>query len=415
MVVVLNWQNRKVTPCSLRNARLLVTALSVGALLLYRMQSLATFRKEFPGKQNIQQVPAVTEAQVVTDPRRAEEGKSPVQNTDFDGVIARVFHPYMHGLPCFHPTDNQTRGRWPGKPPLHRGPTKNGFLYVKVHKTGSSSSAGVHLRIAQNVARRSPHDDFDICKSRCVHSKAQPSHGLDLKQRHLNSSFVWTMVREPTKRAISHFFHKQVSRGHIEPTDENFKQYLPSYPYAIDYLSTEGYRHGVDNPMEHANDIMQHYNFIGLTERIEESLVVLSMLLNLPLADVLSVSAKRSGGYDGMCIKIHPSFVSPGMKEHFASDAWTNLMRPEIALFEAVNRSLDLTIDSLGRPAVQARVIRYREAMAVVNEQCTSDTIKMPCTRDGVRRTENETDCYFQDLACGMDCLDQVANNFKLW
>jgi hypothetical protein len=350
-----------------------------------------------------------------------QEEKMPARlDTVFDGVVARAFEPHRYKFPCFHPTDGLTSGRWPGNPPVYRGPTKDGFLFVKVQKTGSSSGAGVHLRIARNVAQRSPDHDFDICKARCMHARAKPINGLDLKHRHFNSSFVWTMVREPTKRAISQFFHFLVSRENVIPTDENFIRYLPKDHYAIEYLSTEGYHLGSDDPTEHANQILQHYNFIGATERIDESLVVLSMLLDLPLADILYVSAKRNGGYDdgafrNTCYKIQPSFVSPGMKEYFASDTWTNLIRPEVALFQAVNRSLDLTIDLLGRQAVQTRVVEYRQALALVNERCTPDTVNLPCTKDGIRRFDKDIDCYAEDLACGMSCLDQVATELDLW
>jgi hypothetical protein len=187
----------------------------------------------------------------------------------------------------------------------------------------------------------------------------------------------------------------------------------------IDYLSPEKYRYGLDDPTKHANQILQHYNFIGMTERIDESFVVLSMLLNLSLSDILVLSAKRNGGYDdggfeGTCFKIEPSFVSPGMQRYFASKSWMNLTRPEVAFFQAVNRSLDLTIDSLGRQTVQDQVAQYREARALANEQCHPDIINWPCTKDGVRREEKEVDCYFRDLACGMSCLDQVATKLKL-
>jgi hypothetical protein len=339
----------------------------------------------------------------------------------FDGVVARVFTPYNHPFPCFHPTDNQTTGRWPGRhPPLEQGPTQNGFLYVKIPKTGSSSGAGVHLRIARNVARRSPSYNFDICKARCRHGKAHPHGNLRLARRDVNASFVWTLVREPTQRAVSSFFHFQVARRAIEPTDDNFVRYLPRGHVTINYLSPREYHYRKGyNPIEYANEILLHYNFIGLTERIDESLVVLSMLLDLPLTDILSVSAKRNGGYDdgasqNTCFKIPPSFVSPGMQRHFASEAWRNLTRPEVALFQAVNRSLDLTMDALGRSAVQARLVRYRQAMAMVNERCTADTVKLPCTKDGVRREDVDVDCFFQDLACGMDCLDRVAAEIDL-
>jgi hypothetical protein len=40
------------------------------------------------------------------------------------------------------------------------------------------------------------------------------------------------------------------------------------------------------------------YDFIAITERMDESAVELQMLLGLPLADVLYLNAKTSGGYE---------------------------------------------------------------------------------------------------------------------
>jgi hypothetical protein len=45
-------------------------------------------------------------------------------------------------------------------------------------------------------------------------------------------------------------------------------------------------------------EILTTYYFVGITERMYESAVVLSMLLNVPLGDLLYLTAKRHGGYD---------------------------------------------------------------------------------------------------------------------
>ena len=51
------------------------------------------------------------------------------------------------------------------------------------------------------------------------------------------------------------------------------------------------------------NEILAEYDYIGITERMEESAVALAMLLDLPLGDVLYLNAKQNGGYDegGRC------------------------------------------------------------------------------------------------------------------
>ena len=74
--------------------------------------------------------------------------------TNFSGILARSFEPWKHPLPCF-------------KPDLaletHETPTNNGFLYVKPYKTGSSTTSGINLRIARNVALRQG-KNYNRCK-----------------------------------------------------------------------------------------------------------------------------------------------------------------------------------------------------------------------------------------------------------
>ena len=65
--------------------------------------------------------------------------------TNFSGILARSFEPWKHPLPCFKPDPEFE---------TTETPTKNGFLYVKPYKTGSSTTSGINLRIARNVALR---------------------------------------------------------------------------------------------------------------------------------------------------------------------------------------------------------------------------------------------------------------------
>ena len=56
----------------------------------------------------------------------------------------------------------------------------------------------------------------------------------------------------------------------------------------------------------------------------------MQMILGLETNDLLYLRAKGSGGYDDAatknrtCTYIVPSFVSPGMKDFFASEEWNN-------------------------------------------------------------------------------------------
>ena len=77
--------------------------------------------------------------------------------TNFSGILARSFEPWAHPLPCFEPELD-----WQAIE-LQNSPAETGFLFVKPYKTGSSTTSGINLRIARNVAARNE-ANFGICR-----------------------------------------------------------------------------------------------------------------------------------------------------------------------------------------------------------------------------------------------------------
>jgi hypothetical protein len=240
-------------------------------------------------------------------------------------------------------------------------------------------------------------------------------------QRDTTQSFLWTMLREPTQRYISEFFHFDVTRKTPpRPTrtiPQAFVRYLRHGPHSnhhsLQWLAVQGYTYGKSNPYQTAQSILNTYNFIGIAERFNESIVVLSMLLGIPLRDVLYLSSKRTGGYDGLCYKIQPSYVSSSMQQFVNSTEWKQYIAPEVALWKAASTSLDWTIDSLGRDQVEQNVHLFETVLSAVSDTCTNST-KFPCTSQGIPIPANETDCLVVDMGCGLDCIDAVADAFHM-
>lgn len=336
---------------------------------------------------------------------------------DYGGVFARPFPLRNNGtvpLPCF-PPDILWR-----QPAVHRTPATEGFFLVKEMKTGGSTAAGIHLRIARNIARRRE-TDYPLCKVRNDHATARQ---MEYHRRDHSNSFLWTVLRDPTSRAVSQFFHFQVSRKGILPSDQNFINWIRKDQYLFRYyLRTLSVDPAMDalqdeiDPIEIANAILDDYNFIGITERMDETAVALQLLLGLRTGDILYTNAKISGGFDDGadpqkgCVYIVPSNVSLGMRELFNTPYWLYLTEVDTLLYRASNRSLDLTIDGLGRERFQKELANFRYAMSQVKERCLPTT-KFPCTAHGER--VESPDCFWMDSACGMDCLDKLADELKL-
>jgi hypothetical protein len=315
-------------------------------------------------------------------------------------------------LPCWEPEPD-----WQAYT-TQMTPTPDGFFFLKTYKTGSSTSSGIHLRMARNVARRR-RTGFDLCKARFAHAWASSLyHHRDRKK-----SFLWTVVRDPTARAVSQLFHFHVSREQHNASDAELMGRVRSDTamfrnYYLSSLSVQGYRPKKDDPRASVHQILQDYDFVAVTERMDESAVALAMILGLPLADVLYLKAKGHGGYDDAggdghsCTMIQPSFVSDGMEAFFRSDEYQDMVQWDYLLYQAANRSLDLTIESLGRDTFARKLLQYKKALALSVENCLAIT-RFPCSSTGQLR--EETDCLWKDSGCGSDCLDGIADELGLW
>jgi hypothetical protein len=172
------------------------------------------------------------------------------------------------------------------------------------------------------------------------------------------------------------------------------------------------------DPTTVINEILSDYDFIGVTERMEESTVALAMLLGAPLADVLYLNAKQNGGYDDLCKYIAPSFSSPGMEAFLKKNPfYKHRMQWEHVLHQVVNRSLDLTIDlTLGRDKFNAQLARFQHAQSVAQTRCQHLNGGLSCSVNGKwSKDEAGSDCLFMDSGCGYHCLNQVADDLDLW
>jgi hypothetical protein len=333
----------------------------------------------------------------------------------FSPNYIRKFSRLNGSFPCYPAEDDwNSLGR-------QKGPAQEGFLYVKARKAGSSTVAGVAIRIARNMALRA-HLETPVCRVRFNHPMASK---LQYSKRDKAKSFLWSILREPTRRFMSEFFHFGVSRNFIQPSDKNIKAYMrdtnPSINnYYLRWLS-------VDQPFDFDRDhsripsvvqrIMDEYNFLGISERLDESLVALQLILNMTTSDMLYLSSKVNGGWDDgvyrdTCYYIVPSFVSPSIKHYFQhSEEWHNFTVGDNLLYRAVNASLDATIVSLGKGAFEKSLKQYRWALQQVDMACRAN-VTFPCSPSGVRQFTN--DCMVWDSGCGIECIDHVSSKLNL-
>lgn len=134
------------------------------------------------------------------------------------------------------------------------------------------------------------------------------------------------------------------------------------------------------------------------------------MLLRIPLSDVLYLSAKVQGSYDARCNYIQPRVLTTGMKEYLQGEEWTEIVREDLALYNAVDQSLDLTIAHIGRTAFAQKLAQYRQVMDVAKDRCANYTV-FACPADGKKVPRFDTGCLWKDAGCGTECLDEIATH----
>lgn len=369
-------------------------------------------------------------------------------NATSGASLARVYPKFEHPFPCFE-----------GESQLMTiTPAHEGLLFQRPHKVGSTTMVGIVLRLAHNRAN-SMNKTFEKCKHRTMHGTAIE---MEYGQRDVAKSFLLSILRHPTKRAISDFFHFGVTAHQIEPTDENFKNWLRNANYdhylkdlttrtsyvpnstlaatELQFIRSKGY----DNAQEYTTaaqsrkpgtelmkrelaslrifgtvsattvieDILNDYNFIAVLERLDESLVVLQMLLGLTTKDILYTRARSSGtfsnGWKGRpCFFISHSFLTDGMKDFFVSEEWEKTIQHDLMLYEAANASLDRTIDALGRKEFKSKLLAFQQGLTVAAENCRGRVIGI-CSESGEEIPRPNRTCYVWSEGCDHECLNEI-------
>jgi hypothetical protein len=337
---------------------------------------------------------------------------------DYLGIQPRTWEPYpASNHLCFKPRKihfarNGTFPVWSAAFD-RKFMTQRGIVFLKPMKVGGSTASGINLRLAKNMAERLG-KNYPMCENNFDHAM-----GWMMPTRKRNESFLWTLLRDPTKRAISGFYHFGVSRFGMQENLENFVAFMlnqTDYYLKLHSFTRFPSTGNKNRKAEAVNTIMKNYDFMAITERFDESMVVLQMLLkphNVTLGDMLYVQAKSSRGYDdggheGRCVLIRKSDLTREMKDFLASDKWRRRVEWDQAFYKAANHSLDMTIEQLGREDVERKLQLYLWAQSLVKQRCALEA-KPPCTPNGVKRLPRDTNCLFSDSGCAYECLDALV------
>eukprot|EP00568_Trieres_chinensis_P010313 CAMPEP_0183299128 /NCGR_PEP_ID=MMETSP0160_2-20130417/5939_1 /TAXON_ID=2839 ORGANISM="Odontella Sinensis, Strain Grunow 1884" /NCGR_SAMPLE_ID=MMETSP0160_2 /ASSEMBLY_ACC=CAM_ASM_000250 /LENGTH=402 /DNA_ID=CAMNT_0025461307 /DNA_START=169 /DNA_END=1374 /DNA_ORIENTATION=+ len=353
-----------------------------------------------------------------------DTAQRPDQPTNPQGVFAKVTQRIDLISRAFLPWGGGVRGEdfyaWCTDPDSVDN-SATGMFFIKIPKCASSTGAGVAIRISINTHQRINGMDkgnhtvtrkgcTNCCKAVYKHSKARTyfTNGHDFGR-----SMLWSIIREPTNRLISQTFFFEVSRGGMEPTDQNvlrtFKKYGKNegnhqWAWLVTDMPERFQKEGF-NPANESEcivrSIVNDYDFIAVAERLDESFVAMKILFRLELGDLLYLSSKTNGGYDdggtGRCVKIVKANLSSSTQEFLDSKEHQRHFEMDNLLYAAVNQSLDKTIQKIGRSMFEEELEKYQRALKLVQEECTAFA-KFPCSPEGELQLDMSTkSCYFND------------------
>ncbi|KAL3930275.1 MAG: hypothetical protein SGARI_004529 [Bacillariaceae sp.] len=334
------------------------------------------------------------------------------------------WEPYVDQVARPFPILNDTEKSWcvprqiPEITSLEEPTVKSGLYLVKVTKTASSTSAGVTIQIARNAAERQQQQQHQQQRnaSQSMECTYHTAHGFEYVHRQA-PHFMWTVVRDPSKRAISYYNFFVVSRKKKHHGPDKMIRKIQEYK-SVQLLSVS---HQFYKTRESAitaedvvdilrDDVFGSYGFV-------ESLVALKFILGVELHDIVVLSSKRNGGFDdgryqNTCFRIQPADTPPKveafLQEGFLRD------NHDYFLYAVANRSLDFTIDAIGRERFERDLETFRKMSKYAEAQCLDKAV-FPCVAEGQPPLTKATEsCYFGDIGCGHECVQDALRIFDI-
>jgi hypothetical protein len=288
-----------------------------------------------------------------------------------------------------------------------------GLVLIKVPKAASSTSAAVALRI----------HDLHHCQVRWEHGRARDIL-FDNNYTSKSRRFLLAPIRAPESRALSAVYFHQISfhrkrtkntpsenfiLHHLRRTQPNFVTDYVQLNAKNSILSENTTESGVIE--QHVRDILMGYDFLLVANRMDDSLVVLSLLANLPISSMLTMSSKIGGSwyFNGKnCIPLVSSTQAESISNFFQMDEWKAAHSADRLLFAAVEISLNRTIADLGNSFI-TRLYEFKRLQSIVQKLCRNETY-FPCSGVGTPQLElSARHCYLRDFGCGYPCIDRIV------
>ena len=95
------------------------------------------------------------------------------------------------------------------------------------------------------------------------------------------------------------------------------------------------------------------------------------------------------------------------MKVFLESDEWKEHIAPDVEFYKAAHKSLDRTIEALGRKEFEKNLALFKKGQKLAATHCTGRVRTMCSSAGEVIRPVNTT-CYIWGEGCDHDCIDEI-------
>jgi len=255
---------------------------------------------------------------------------------------------------------------------------RSGLVFNHMPKAGGSTFGGIMRRIAYRRGLAHARDNGWLGNEAPSAPRLPAVYadhgriadvGVRLRSR-LPGAFWVTLLRDPISRCLSSFYHLMVTREGVPPSEENKRRYIQSNCSGDMAARTVG-----PGPSSASSEeILASYGFVAVTERFDESLLLLAKKLGVGLADVLYLWGKKSGSSvvyaTGRELAYHPPLgEEPESVQRVARAIFGAGL--DALLLEAANLALDRARGDYG-PSFREDLANLRRLLAAVQAKCQS-------------------------------------------
>lgn len=263
---------------------------------------------------------------------------------------------------------------------LEENPFPRDYWFVKTKKVGGSTLRTLFLNLDKHYGIQSipppgqrqgmPSQEVAVQQKRIIENQTDANfysleehirYSRTLKDRLFNNPLLFTAIRHPLARAYSQYYFKMQVNKLLDVQQDDaagWKDTVVEYFQFLEKNRDFVYRYtrgDVNNG--NAEDVLNQYDFVFVTERFDESLLLFKLKYNLTLEDVhYKVAEKfRKGMYPTATDK--PQWLNNATMSYYPTD---------LRIWQVANRNLDdlrqKVIEKCGERALELEELEFRRS-----------------------------------------------------